>query len=82
MRRSPASFSVSATLSKGFLSSAAVLALALGLVACGKSAPGPAAGGATAASSTAPIQWDLASKDPAKNPYAANKEADTAGYTP
>jgi hypothetical protein len=62
------------------LISAALLA-ALGLAACAKPAA-QAAATDQAASSAAPVQWDYASNDPAKNPVAANKEGSAPGYNP
>lgn len=62
------------------LMSAALLA-ALALAACAK-APVQAATTDQAASSAAPVKWDLASSDPAKNPIAANKEGSAPGYNP
>ena len=60
-----------------------VLCLGVSLGACAKEAASQAAANAPpAASSAAPVQWDYASNDPAKNPTAANKEATTPGYIP
>lgn len=64
------------------LSLTAVLVLALAIAACGKSGGQTAAGPAPAASSAAPVQWDFASADPAKNPNVANKEGSAPGYNP
>ena len=59
-----------------------VLAMA-GLAACGKpAAQASASGSDQAASSAAPVHWDTASNDPAKNLVAANKESTTPGYNP
>jgi hypothetical protein len=58
-----------------------VLAATLAIAACDK-AGAQAAAPAAAASSSAPVQWDLSSKDPAKNPNEANKEASAPGYIP
>jgi len=58
----------------------AVIALALAVAACAKS--GGEAAAARAASSSAPVQWDYASNDPAKNPNVANKEGSAPGYNP
>jgi hypothetical protein len=58
-----------------------VLAATLAIAACDK-AGAQAAAPAPAASSSAPVQWDLSSKDPAKNPNEANKEASAPGYIP
>jgi hypothetical protein len=63
------------------LSLTAVLAMALAVAACNK-AGAQAAAQTPAASSSAPVQWDFASKDPAKNPNEANKEASVPGYNP
>jgi hypothetical protein len=63
------------------LISAALLA-ALGLAGCAKPAVQAAAATDQAASSAAPVQWDYASNDPAKNPIAANKEGSAPGYMP
>lgn len=62
------------------LTPTAVLALALAVAACDKAGAQTAA--ATPAASPAPVQWDYASKDPAKNPDAANKESTVPGYMP
>ena len=62
------------------LISAALLA-ALALAACAKPAA-QAAATDQAASSAAPVKWDMASADPAKNPVAANKEGEAPGYNP
>lgn len=56
-------------------------ALLLALAACAKPAPKVAASD-QAASSAAPVKWDMASSDPAKNPVAANREATAPGYNP
>jgi hypothetical protein len=71
----------SATRPAATLPLTAVIALALAVAACGK-AGGEAAAPAPAASSGAPVQWDYASTDPAKNPTAANKEGVAPGYNP
>jgi hypothetical protein len=60
----------------------ALFAVALAVAACGKSSDESAAASAPAASSSAPVQWDFASTDPAKNPNAANKEGSAPGYIP
>jgi hypothetical protein len=52
------------------------------LAACAKPAVQQAAATDQAASSAAPVKWDMASSDPAKNPIAANKEGDAPGYNP
>lgn len=36
----------------------------------------------TPAGSPDAVRWDFASADPARNPYVANKEANTPGYNP
>jgi hypothetical protein len=59
-----------------------VLAATLAIAACDKAGAQAAAAPAPAASSSAPVQWDLSSKDPAKNPNEANKEASAPGYIP
>ncbi len=71
-------------MSKTLMSKGLVLVLAAaGLAACGKPAVRASASGSDqSASSNAPIHWDTASNDPAKNLVAANKEATTAGYNP
>lgn len=62
------------------LSLASVLAMALAVAACDKAGAKPAA--TPAASSSEPVQWDYTSKDPARNPNEANKEAVVPGYNP
>jgi hypothetical protein len=57
------------------------VALLAALAACAKPAAKVAATD-QAASSAAPVQWDMASADPAKNPVAANKEGSAPGYMP
>ncbi|HEY4028799.1 MAG TPA: hypothetical protein VGM25_00520 [Caulobacteraceae bacterium] len=59
-----------------------VLAAALALAGCGKSAAQAAAAPTPAANSSAPVKWDFASKDPAKNPDVANQESAAPGYNP
>jgi ABC-type glycerol-3-phosphate transport system substrate-binding protein len=72
-------------MSNSLTSKGLVLALAVaGLAACSKPAAQVAASGSDqAVSSTAPVHWDMASNDPAKNPVVANKEsASTPGFNP
>lgn len=57
-------------------------ALAVTLSACGKAGGQASAAPSDPASSSAPVKWDYASNDPAKNPTAANKEASTPGFNP
>jgi len=69
---------------KALMSAALLAALALTapvLAACAKPVPQVAAND-QAASSAAPVKWDMASTDPAKNPVVANKEGDAPGYNP
>jgi hypothetical protein len=58
-----------------------VIAVALAVAACGKTV-GQTAASAPAASAAAPVNWDTASTDPARNPHAANKEGSAPGYVP
>jgi hypothetical protein len=60
----------------------AALLAALSLAACGKPAVKTVSTSDQAASSTAPVKWDMASNDPAKNPVAANKEGSAPGFNP
>jgi ABC-type glycerol-3-phosphate transport system substrate-binding protein len=71
-------------MSKSLMSKGLILALAAaGLAACGKpAAQASASGSDQAASSAAPVHWDTASNDPAKNLIVANKESETPGYNP
>jgi hypothetical protein len=62
------------------LSVMSVLAAALALAGCGKA--GAQAAAAPAANAPAPVKWDFASKDPARNPEAANRESAVPGYIP
>jgi hypothetical protein len=64
------------------LSLTSVLAMALAVAACDKAGAQAAATSDQAASSSAPVQWDFKSKDPARNPNEANKEAAVPGYNP
>jgi hypothetical protein len=61
---------------------ALTLCLTVFLGACARQAASQAAAATSAASSAAPVQWDYASNDPAKNPTVANKESVTLGYNP
>jgi hypothetical protein len=67
-------------MSKALMSVALPAVLALG--ACAKPAAQASASPAPAASSAAPVVWDMASNDPAKNPVEANKEGTAPGYNP
>jgi len=63
------------------LSLTSVLLLALAVAACDKAGAQTAAA-APAANQPAPVQWDYASKDPAKNPDVANQESKVPGFNP
>lgn len=81
----PKSLVPSSCVARSWTSRGLVLALAAaGLVACAKpAAQASASGSDQAASSNAPVQWDYASNDPAKNPTVANREPTTTpGYNP
>jgi hypothetical protein len=64
------------------LSLTSALLLALVVAACDKAGAQTAAATAPAAASSAPVQWDFASRDPAKNPDVANQETAVPGFTP